>query len=181
MKNLVSLLILLSSVTFMLVACGTVLKTVKPDSEPASSTAAKSDSEKTADAKSRTLSPQQTKDKLTTRSADLAQSGLPDADLSSSSGDGMALRAEVNQSALEFAKNFPDVIAVKTCYSKLYGGWNLDLFERKGKKIDRLQFSWNNKSKEWDTTAKVPVEHADKIEFYLNTELSDEKCFVLKK
>ena len=94
----------------------------------------------------------------------------------------MTLRAEVNQSALEFAKNFPDVRAIRTCYSKLYGGWNLDLFVGKGKKVDKQQFSWNSKTKEWDLTSyeKKQIQF-DRLEYYLDTELVDEKCFVLKR
>lgn len=91
------------------------------------------------------------------------------------------MKAEVDQAAREFAKNFPDVLAIKICFSKLYGLWNLDLFVGKGKKIDKQQFTWDSKTKEWEPTAKLRVEHPERLQFLLDTELADEKCFVLKR
>jgi predicted small lipoprotein YifL len=183
MKNLVSLFALLSLVAVMVVACGAVGKTTKPSSEAGSPATARSQSEKPEEGKLQKLPPLEAKQKPSSPAdtPDRARSGLPDKGLASPQEDGMTLRADVNQAALEFAKNFPDVIAVKTIYSKLYGGWNLDLFVGKGKKIDKQQFSWNNKTKEWEPTARLRVEHPENLQFLLDTNLPDEKGFVLKR
>ena len=180
MKNLVSLFILLSLVVVMVPACGTMGKTAKPSSETASPATAGSGSGKIDEGNLDKLPPQRSQDKRSA-SSEHARSGLPDKSVALPEADGMALRPEVNQAALEFAKNFPDVKAVKTCYFTAYGTWNLDLFVGKGKKIDKQQFAWNNKTKEWEPTAKLPVENPDRLEYLLDTQLGDEKCFVLKR
>lgn len=87
---------------------------------------------------------------------------------------------EVNQEGLKFAENIPGVKHVKTCYSRLYGGWYLFLYIPKGKEISLQQYSWNHKTKEWEFLYRPGSIAADKLEFHLKGELEDEKCFVLK-
>jgi hypothetical protein len=92
----------------------------------------------------------------------------------------LRLKDEVNEAALKFAKNVPGVDHVKTCYSKLYGGWYLFLYRKKGKKISLQQYSWNDKTKEWEIIYQLKELPADRLEYHLKGEVDDEKCFVLK-
>jgi hypothetical protein len=180
MRNFFSLFAVVSLVALMVAACGLGSKSVKPSSDATPPPSAKPDSDRAKTAKPANLLPQQAKGALP--SPDLARSGLPEGEPPPAGVDNLDQRAEVNQSAIEFAESVPNVKAVKTCFSKLYGGWNLDLFVGKGKKIDKQQFSWNGKSKEWEPTGLAKKEiPLDQLEYYLNTELADEKCFVLKK
>jgi hypothetical protein len=181
MRNFLSLFALVSLVILTVAACGTAWKAVKPSSDATPPTAAKPESGAATPAKPAKAPLQQAKGALSTPSADLARSGLPDGEVPQSVGDNLDQRAEVNQSALEFAGNFPNVKAAKTCFGKLYGGWNLDLFVARGKKITKQQYSWNGKSKEWEPVLLDKEVPQDQFEYYLNSELSDEKCFVLKK
>lgn len=87
---------------------------------------------------------------------------------------------EINASALQFAKNVKGVKHVKTCYSKLYGGWYLLLYVEKKKKMALHQYSWNDKSKEWEVIYYLKEIPEDQIEHHLKGEVADEKCFVLK-
>lgn len=87
---------------------------------------------------------------------------------------------EVNQAGLKFAENIAGVKHVKTCYSRLYGGWYLFLYLQKGKQISLQQYSWNRKTKEWEVIYHLKSIDAEKLEHHLKTELDDEKCFVLK-
>lgn len=180
MRNFFSLFAFVSLVAVMVAACGMGSKTVKPSSDATPPASAKPESDQSKAAKSTKLLPQQAKEALPVPSADLARSGLPDGETPPAGIDSLDQRAEVNQSALEFAENIPNVKAAKTCFGKLYGGWNLDLFVR-GKKITKQQYSWNSKSKEWEPVLLNKEVPLDQLEYYLNTELSDEKCFVLKK
>jgi hypothetical protein len=88
---------------------------------------------------------------------------------------------EVNEAALKFAKEVPDVKHVKTCFSRVYGGWYLLLYIEKGKKISLQQYSWNPKSREWEVVYHIKEVPQNQMEFHLKGEVGDEKCFVLKK
>ncbi len=178
MRNFVSLFAVVSLVAVMVAACGMASKTVKPSSNATPPASAKPKSDEATAAKPTKLLP---KEAPPVPSADLARSGLPDGKLPPAGVDSLDQRAEINESALEFAKNFPNVKAVKTCFSKLYGGWNLDLFVARGKKITKQQYSWNGKSKEWEPVLLDKEVPKNQLEYYLNTELAEEKCFVLKK
>ncbi|MEJ2715691.1 MAG: hypothetical protein P8182_00890 [Deltaproteobacteria bacterium] len=101
-----------------------------------------------------------------------AQTGLGAIDL--------RLKDEVNEAALKFAKNVSGVIHVKTCYSKLYGGWYLFLYLKKGKKISLQQYSWNDKTKEWEIIYQLKELPPERLEYHLKGEVDDEKCFILK-
>jgi hypothetical protein len=92
----------------------------------------------------------------------------------------LRLKDEVNEAALKFAKNVSGVEHVKTCYSKLYGGWYLFLYLKKGKKISLQQYSWNEKTKEWEIIYQLKELSPDRLEYHLKGEVDDEKCFVLK-
>jgi hypothetical protein len=92
----------------------------------------------------------------------------------------LRLKDEVNEAALNFAKNISGVEHIKTCYSKLYGGWYLFLYLKKGKKISLQQYSWNEKTKEWEIIYQLKELAADRLEYHLKGEVDDEKCFVLK-
>jgi hypothetical protein len=101
-------------------------------------------------------------------------------DKSSDLATELNLRQEVNQAALDFAENIPHVKVVKTCFSKLYGGWNLFLYVARGKKTVLQQFQWNNKTKEWEPTMQDKDVPEDQLKYHVKTEVGDEKCFVLK-
>jgi|GEM_PF-475895 len=88
---------------------------------------------------------------------------------------------EINQAAIKFAREVPNVKHVKTCFSKIYGGWYLLLYIEKGKKISLQQYSWNPKSNEWEVVYHIKEVPSNQIEFHLKGEVGDEKCFVLKK
>jgi hypothetical protein len=90
-------------------------------------------------------------------------------------------KEEINQAALKFAKEIPNVKHIKTCFSKIYGGWYLLLYLEAGKKISLQQYSWNDKSKEWDVVYHVKEVPAKQLEHHLKGEVGDERCFVLKK
>jgi hypothetical protein len=101
-------------------------------------------------------------------------------DKSAGPASDMSLRQEVNQAALEFAENIPHMKVVKTCYSKLYGGWNLFLYVARGKKISLQQFQWMPKTKEWEPTMQHKDIPEEQLKYHIKTEVGDEKCFVLK-
>ena len=90
-------------------------------------------------------------------------------------------REEINEAALKFAKEVPDVKHIKTCFSRIYGGWYLLLYIEKSKKISLQQYSWNPKSREWEVVYHIKEVPANQLEFHLKGEVGDEKCFVLKK
>ena len=92
----------------------------------------------------------------------------------------LSWKDEINASALEFSKSIPNVKHVKTCFSKLYGGWYLILYTEKSKKIGLEQYSWNPKSKEWEPSFQLKEIPAKQLEYHLKGEVDDEKCFVLK-
>lgn len=92
----------------------------------------------------------------------------------------LRLKDEVNEAALKFAKNIPGVEHIKTCYSKLYGGWYLFLYLKRGKKISLQQYSWNEKTKEWEIIYQLKELPPERLEYHLKGEVDDEKCFILK-
>jgi hypothetical protein len=95
----------------------------------------------------------------------------------------LSFNAEINQSALDFAKNIPNVKHAKTCFSKVYGGasgWYLILYIQKGKKITLEQYSWSPGTKEWEFSYGPKEVSADQLEFQLKGEVPGEKCFRLK-
>jgi hypothetical protein len=89
-------------------------------------------------------------------------------------------KEDINASALKFAKNIKGVKHVKTCYSKLYGGWYLLLYVEKKKRIALQQYVWNEKSKEWEVIYYRKEIPPDTLDFHLKGEVADEKCFLLK-
>ncbi|MFH0825418.1 MAG: hypothetical protein V2B18_21915 [Pseudomonadota bacterium] len=89
-------------------------------------------------------------------------------------------KEEVNDAALKFAKNVPGVKHIKTCYSKLYGGWYLLLYRDQDKKISLQQYAWNDSSKEWEIIYQLKELPAGNLEFHLKGEVADERCFILK-
>lgn len=89
-------------------------------------------------------------------------------------------RQEINRAALEFAKEMPDVLHVKTCYSKIFGGWYLDLFLKKGKKKALQHYTWNPSTKEWEVSLPVKELTDENLDFHLKGQVGDEKCTVLK-
>jgi len=90
-------------------------------------------------------------------------------------------KEEINQAALRFAREIPNVRHIKTCFSKVYGGWYLLLYIESGKKISLQQYSWNEKSQEWDVVYHVKEVPEKQLEHHLKAEVGDEKCFILKK
>jgi len=92
----------------------------------------------------------------------------------------LRLKDEINEAAMRFAKEIPNVKHIKTCFSKLYGGWYLILYLEKAKKISLQQYSWNDKSKEWEIIYHLKELPTKQLEFHLKGEVADEKCFVLK-
>jgi len=91
----------------------------------------------------------------------------------------LRVKDEVNEAAMRFAKEIPNVKHIKTCYSKTYEGWYLFLYHQKGKKMVFDQFSWNAKSKEWEVAGQFEVP-AKQLDHHLKGEVADEKCFLLK-
>lgn len=89
-------------------------------------------------------------------------------------------KEEVSQAALEFAGHMKNVIHVKICFSKLYGGWYLMLYLQKGKKTALDQYSWNRKAREWEIVYHLKEIPKKQVDFHLKGEVGDEKCFVLK-
>lgn len=92
----------------------------------------------------------------------------------------LSQREEINQSALDFAKNIAHVRHIKTCFSKLYGGWYLILYIEKGKRMALEQYSWNPKTREWEIVFSQKEVPRDQLQFHVKGEVDDEKCFVLK-
>jgi hypothetical protein len=103
----------------------------------------------------------------------------PDREKISEGAVDLRIRDEVNEAALRFAKEIPNVKHIKTCFSKLYGGWYLLLYLEKGKKISLQQYSWNGKSKEWEVQGQFDIP-AKQLQAQLKAEVGDEKCFRLK-
>ncbi len=96
------------------------------------------------------------------------------------SGVDLIEKDEVNRLALEFAKLIPNVKHVKTCFSKLYGGWYMLLYIQKGKKVALDQYSWSPVTKEWEIIYRLKEIPAKQLEAHVKGEVGDEKCFVLK-
>jgi hypothetical protein len=95
----------------------------------------------------------------------------------------LSWKDEISASALEFAKNIPNVKHTKICFSKLYGGeggWYLLLYVEKAKKMRLEQYSWNPKFKEWEPSFQLKEIPAKDVELHLKGEVQDEKCFILK-
>lgn len=87
---------------------------------------------------------------------------------------------EINDSALQFAKNsVPGFLHAKTCYSKLYGGWYLLLYVKKGQNISLQQYSWHEKSREWEPMYQQKLPKED-MERHLKIDVAGERCFRLK-
>jgi hypothetical protein len=104
----------------------------------------------------------------------------PDRDKGKREAIDLSQKEEINKAALKFAKNIQGVKHVKTCYSKLYGGWYLLLYVAKGKKISLQQYSWNEKNKEWEIIYHLKELPPEQLEFHLKGEVADERCFILK-
>lgn len=102
----------------------------------------------------------------------------------------LRLKDEIAQSALEFAKNYPEAKHVKICYSKLFGGWYLFLYiqekkekkkKEKDKNISIYHYEWRPKTSEWEIITTFRDElREDEVKFHLQGELADETCEVLK-
>ena len=96
----------------------------------------------------------------------------------------LSWKDEISASALEFAKNIPNVKHAKICFSKLYGGaggWYLILYVEKAKKIGLQQYSWHPKYKEWEPSFQLKEIPPKQVEFHLKGEVEGEKCFVIKQ
>lgn len=106
--------------------------------------------------------------------------GIPDA-ASLEGLPSLDQRPEINQAALDFAAHVPNVKYVKTCFSKLYGGWYLILYVTRGKRTSLQQYLWNPKSKEWEIVYILKEIPEDQVEYHVKGEVGDEKCFVLKR
>ncbi len=89
-------------------------------------------------------------------------------------------KEEINASALEFAKGIPNVKHVKTCFSKMFGGWYLHLYVTKGKKMTLQHYTWNTVTREWDVSMAVKELPLENLEYHLKGEVGDEQCTVLK-
>ncbi len=87
---------------------------------------------------------------------------------------------EIQDAALKFADNFKGILNVKICYSKLYGGWYLFLYGKKAEQIRVQQFSWDEKTGEWEVIYRDRMIPEDKLELDLKTEVDDETCFILR-
>jgi len=81
----------------------------------------------------------------------LSPSPPPDREKISEGSVDLRLKDEVNEAAMRFIKEMPNVKHAKTCYSKLYGPC-ISLFTAKRKRFQCRQYSWNDKSKEWEVT-----------------------------
>jgi hypothetical protein len=115
-----------------------------------------------------------------TAQPDLKSSSLPDEEKVLAGRPGLHQRSEINQAALDFAQHHPHVKHVKTCFSKLYGGWYLILYVARGKNIDLQQFSWNDSSKEWEPVFRQKNLPKEQLDYHVKGEVGDEKCFILK-
>ncbi|MBM4328312.1 MAG: hypothetical protein FJ118_14255 [Deltaproteobacteria bacterium] len=104
----------------------------------------------------------------------------PDQEKMAKEGLDLRDKDEINESALQFAKNVPGVQHAKTCYSKLYGGWYLLLYVKKGQNISLQQYSWHEKSKEWEIIHQVKNLPKEDVERHLKIEVPSERCFRLK-
>lgn len=89
-------------------------------------------------------------------------------------------KEEVNRHAIDFAKQIPNVKHIKTCFSKIYGGWYMLLYIQKGKKVALDQYSWSPVTKEWEIIYRLKEIPAKQLEAHVKGEVGDEKCFVLK-
>ena len=183
MKPLKGFLIALSCLSLVaLFGCVSALKTARPIDD-----ASGKEAEKTSEDKSRTdqaakkttdeevkklLAPPPPPQTAATTAGDLKQA-------SEAAIDPME-KEEVSRAALEFATHIKNVIHVKTCYSKLYGGWYLMLYVQKGKKTALDQYSWNRKTREWEIVYHLKEIPKKQLDFHLKGEVGDEKCFVLK-
>lgn len=92
----------------------------------------------------------------------------------------MLEKDKINEAAVKFANEIPNVKHVKTCFSKMFGGWYLDVFVTKGKKIIKQHYSWNPVTREWDISLAPKEVPEDKLEYHLKGEVRDERCSVLK-
>jgi hypothetical protein len=89
-------------------------------------------------------------------------------------------REAVNEAALKFAKHIQGVEHIKTCYSRLYGGWYVFYYIKKGKNISVQQYSWDPKTQEWEIIYHLKELAPERLEYHLKGEVDDEKCFRLK-
>ena len=90
------------------------------------------------------------------------------------------MKLEIDEAALRFAKEIPNVQHVKTCFSKLYGGRYLLLYVKQGKKTLEHQYSWDAENKQWKVSLAPKEVPPNLLEFHLKGEVADEKCFLLK-
>jgi hypothetical protein len=89
-------------------------------------------------------------------------------------------REEVNRAALEFAAEQRKVQHVKTCYSKIFGGWYMLIFMEDGKNVSMTNYSWDPKDKIWKTAAPAQKVTPDQVKFELEGDLAGEYCTKLK-
>jgi len=59
-------------------------------------------------------------------------------------------KEEVGAAALLFAQGVPNAKHVKTCYSKVAGGWSLFIYVEKGKKFIEQEYARNKENREWE-------------------------------
>jgi hypothetical protein len=103
----------------------------------------------------------------------------PDKEKVSEAAVDLRMKDEVNEAAVKFAKEIPNVKYMRTCYSKWFGGWYLILYRQQKKNFLLQQFQWNDRSKEWEPSynKKLTTKEA---EAQLKVEVAGEKCFRLK-
>lgn len=91
---------------------------------------------------------------------------------------------KIKDAALTFAENIPRVKHVKICYVKHYANWFLYLYIQGKKDYVMQQYGWNQTTGEWDLVGgdnNLPTTvPEDRLKFHLETELTDETCYVLK-
>jgi len=175
-----SIAIVLTVVTALIFGCASALKSTKPsaETEQASKGVASPDTHKSGEA------PPATEEKREPSPIPpppkYEPPPPPDGKKALTGAIDLRKKEIVNASALKFAKNIKGVKHIKTCFSKLYGGWYLLLYVEKKKKIALQQYVWNEKSKEWEVIYYHKELPPDTLDFHLKGEVADEKCFLLK-
>ena len=166
------------ALAFLLVGCAAFPSSVKKSAEstgtPAASSAAEPDKPVSTEAE---VKPE-FKKPSTSRPPYEPPAPPPKEKIAEGSVD-LRLKGKVTEAALEFAKNVPGVVNVKTCYSRVHGAWYLFLYVKKGKKIQLQHYSYNERSGEWDVLYNRIID-AKRLPSELKADLPDEECFILK-
>ena len=83
-------------------------------------------------------------------------------------------------SSLQLAAKFDDVLHVKTCYSKMFGGWYSLIYHKKNGTIQLSQFAWVKKSKKWKLMYINKNISEKQLETLLTVPVADEICSTLR-